>query len=108
MQHHFELRRELLDPPAALVALDGDFDLSTATQFRESVSELMGTGRRKLIVDLAHTDFIDSSGMGALLWASRRLRAAGGELVAVNVHGVVDRTFALAHIDEAIQVRRAL
>jgi anti-anti-sigma factor len=106
MHHHFELRSELLDTPRALIAMSGDFDIGGAPRFRAEVSELMGQGRRSLVVDLAQTDFIDSSGLGALLWAARRLRAAGGDLVAINVTGAVDRTIALTHIDDVIAVER--
>lgn len=66
------------------LAVDGELDLATAPQFRTAVGALMGTGCRHLIVDLAATTFVDSSGLGALVWAAHRMKGAGGDLVAQN------------------------
>jgi anti-sigma B factor antagonist len=106
MQPHFDLRQEMLEEPSALITISGDFDIGGAPRFRAAVGEVMGQGRRRIVVDLARAEFIDSSGLGALLWAARRLRAVGGDLVAVNVTGAVDRTMALTRIDDVIAVER--
>ncbi len=62
----------------------GELDVGTVAQFRTSISALLGTGCRHVVVDLADTTFLDSSGLGALVWAAHRLEAAGGDLVAEN------------------------
>jgi anti-sigma B factor antagonist len=69
---------------ACTLALGGELDLATAPAFREAVGGLLGSGCRHLVVDLADTTFVDSSGLGALLWAAHRLRAAGGDLSVVR------------------------
>ena len=104
MQPDFRLSQKALDDGSVVIAVRGDLDLATAPQLRSLIGEQMGLGCRHVVVDFASADFIDSSGMGVLLWAARRLRSAGGDLVAVNVAGAVDRTFALAHIGDVIPV----
>ena len=106
MQRHFTLSQQVLEDGGVVVAVGGDLDLATAPRLRSVIGEHMGLGCRHVVVDFGNADFIDSTGMGVLLWAARRLRAAGGDLVAVNVTGAIDRTFALAHIGDVIPVSR--
>jgi anti-sigma B factor antagonist len=85
--------------PVSAVTVSGELDLSSAPQFRTMVRELMGRGVRILTVDLSDTEFIDSSGLGALLWAEHRLQAVGGELVVTHAKSTVERSFRLAGLD---------
>lgn len=81
------------------VKVAGELDLSSAAEFRTMVRELMGAGVRIVTVNLAGTEFIDSSGLGALLWAEHRLQAVGGELVVIHAQAAVQRSFQLAGLD---------
>ena len=102
MQRHFELRCETPDERHGELAVVGELDLASVPQFRETVGELMGTGRRDVRLDLAGAEFLDSSGIGALLWAHHRLEAAGGHLTLVNVHGTVARTLHMTGADRVL------
>lgn len=44
------------------------------------VAEVLATECPRLVVDLSHVEFLDSSGIGLLVGATQRLRAAGGDL----------------------------
>src|SRR5829696_10112905 len=87
---------------AALLSVTGELDIATAPQLRVAVGDLMGQGIRHVEVDLEGCSFIDSSGMGALLWASHRLHAAGGELIAVHAHGPTMRALQIAGVDRVL------
>ena len=80
----------------------GELDIAAADRFRRMVGDLMGAGIRVVTVDLGETEFVDSTGLGALLWAEHRLRAAGGDLVVLHAQGPVARTFALAGLDSLL------
>jgi anti-sigma B factor antagonist len=51
-----------------------------ATALREKVAELSGSGVRNLVLNLAQTDYIDSTGLGALVMVATSLRKAGGSV----------------------------
>jgi len=87
------------------LTVDGELDVSTAAQFRTKVSALLGTGCRHLEIDLAATTFLDSSGLGALVWASHRIHAAGGELVVVNPDPRVTKTMEITGVDRVLLPR---
>ena len=95
MHHHFELHLEEADEHHGELSVAGDLDIGSIAAFRSAVSELMGAGRRDVCVDLAGLDFMDSTGLGVLMWAHHRLEAAGGHLTLVNAHGNVERVLEL-------------
>ena len=69
---------------ACTLSVGGELDIATAAQFRAAIATLLGTGCRLVVVDLADTSFLDSSGLGALVWAAHRMHGAGGRLTVVN------------------------
>ncbi len=97
----FELRHEEHGSRSDL-AVVGELDIATAPRLRRVVGALMGAGVREMRVDLTRTDFVDSSGLGALLWAEHRLRAVGGRLIVVNAHDEVLRALEVSGLDEVL------
>jgi anti-sigma B factor antagonist len=62
----------------AILRISGEIDISTAPQLRDHLRQL-DTGR--VVVDLSAMTFIDSTGLGVLVGALKRLRDKGGDLV---------------------------
>jgi anti-sigma B factor antagonist len=52
----------------------GRLDLELAPAFRSRLQELIESGHRNLVIDLAEVSFIDSSGLGALISALKLLK----------------------------------
>ena len=84
----------------------GELDIATATQFRTAISTLLGTGCRHVVVDLAETTFLDSSGLGALVWAAHRMHAAGGALTVTNPDERVTKILEITGVDRVLQPGR--
>jgi len=57
-----------------------------ATALREKTSALIAAGTKDVILNLAHVDYIDSTGLGALVMCSTTQRKAGGQLKLVNLN----------------------
>ncbi len=66
--------------PQAVVRVCGDFDLASVPHWRDQVSSLLDHGVLDVTVEMAELDFIDSSGLNALVAALSTLRARGGQL----------------------------
>ena len=79
----FEIKDRQIDDDSHVVAVTGEIDLFTAPEFKQRVSEPIDAGRSNVIVDLTATTFIDSSSLGVLIGAHRRLKLRGGSLVVV-------------------------
>jgi anti-sigma B factor antagonist len=71
----------------AILELKGRITMGPeASVLREKTTQLAAEGKRSLILEMAGVDFIDSTGLGALVICATSLRKAGGQmkLVAVN------------------------
>lgn len=64
----------------AVVKLDGKLNMVSARSFRDAVSDAVAVGQTRLAIDLTGIDFIDSSGLGALISGLKTTRQAGGDL----------------------------
>ncbi|MGC5343152.1 STAS domain-containing protein [Streptomyces sp. DT24] len=58
----------------------GELDLATSPAVRQSVHEVVASGRHDVVVDLGEVFFCDSSGVGELIAARRLMRSCGGRL----------------------------
>ena len=99
MTRMFGLRAEWADDHGCRLHIAGELDVGTAPELRRAIGELMAGGARTVVVDLEKTAFMDSSGLGALLWAEHRLEAIGGSLAAVHPRKEIADVLALAGAD---------
>ena len=63
--------------------VEGEIDVASGARLRERLVALLGEGRTDLVVDLTAVTFMDSTGLGVLVGALKRVRLAGGRLVLV-------------------------
>jgi anti-sigma B factor antagonist len=63
-----------------LVHISGEIDVATAPVVRERLAALLEDGAQRITLDLDRVAFIDSSGLGVLVGALRRMHEHGGEL----------------------------
>jgi anti-sigma B factor antagonist len=93
-----------VDGNTHLVSVTGEIDLFTAPEFKQRVMAPIAAGVDHVIVDLMETTFIDSSSLGVLIGAHRRLDARGGSLiVACNAESIV-KTFRITGLDGVFQL----
>jgi anti-sigma B factor antagonist len=63
-----------------VLAPEGKFNLVAAPPLKARIEELVAAGKSRLVVDLHAVDFIDSSGLGALIGGLKSARQQGGDL----------------------------
>src|SRR5271157_3908606 len=54
-------------------------------QLRDTVRQLLAADKKKIVLNLAGVDYIDSSGVGELVSSFTAVRNAGGELKLLNL-----------------------
>jgi anti-sigma B factor antagonist len=69
-----------LDGGADVVVLvaSGEIDYDSCPLLRTSIFSHIGTGKRRLVIDLSAVSFIDSMAIGVLVGTVARLRSSGG------------------------------
>ncbi|NJK59938.1 MAG: STAS domain-containing protein [Oscillatoriales cyanobacterium SM2_1_8] len=85
----------------------GKLDVTNAAQFRSQVNTAIAAKAQYLIVDLADVNFMDSSGLGALVAALKAVRASGSELVVCSLSEQVQMLFDLTSMSKIFKVYRS-
>jgi len=73
----------------AHVMVSGDLDIATSPQLVSAVESLAGTEVQRVVLDLSHVTFLDSSGVSALCLAKAKLAVDGTVLVLAALSGPV-------------------
>src|SRR2546429_5146035 len=64
----------------AVLVVSGEFDVLTAPRVRAHLRDLLDARSRQVVVDLEGVDFLDSSGLGALVAGLKLARRRDGEM----------------------------
>lgn len=73
------------DGDTVLLSLSGDLDVQTAQQLRNFIDKYIEEGNTNLKFDLSRLSYLDSSGYGVLVDASRRTRTTNGKIDLTNM-----------------------
>jgi anti-sigma B factor antagonist len=60
-------------------------------------------GTRKLVLDLSGVDYIDSSGLGMLIYCFGQMEQSGGRMRVTGANGPVARVFEIANASRILQ-----
>ena len=82
--------------------LDGELDLSTICQFRETVAGIAPGSR--LLIDMSGVTFLDSAGLGALVGTIRRSREFGGDVAVTCNRHVLVRLLSTVGLDRVVTI----
>ena len=80
----FHLEAITAGADCAVLRVRGEIDICTAPELREHVIKLVADGVRHITADLRAVDFLDSTGLGALVGSLKRLREQDGSLTLVT------------------------
>ncbi len=101
---NFEIKTERLRDSAYVISLAGEVDLYTAPEFKQQLLEVVGEGGREVVVDFTNTTFIDSTTLGVLVGAVKRLRPSGGELSLVCSDRNITKIFEITGLDRVFPI----
>jgi anti-sigma B factor antagonist len=79
--------------------LFGKLDVITANEIRSVFDDLVAEKPPEVIIDLGGLDLIDSSGIGAIVGAYKRIRAAGGRVAVTRARDQPLTIFKLLRMD---------
>jgi anti-sigma B factor antagonist len=99
--HPFHLESTAVGADCAVLRIGGEVDVYTAPRLRERVIQLLASGVRHIIADLREVEFLDSTGLGALVGSLKRLREQDGSLklvVAADKILMLFRLTGLVHV----------
>jgi anti-sigma B factor antagonist len=104
MTFDFSLSEERLASGSHVVGVAGEVDIFTAPELKRAISAAIDDGSREIVVDLTETRFLDSTALGVLIGAVKRLRPLDGRLVIVNTEPSTAKTFEITGLDQIFSI----
>jgi anti-anti-sigma factor len=95
---HFQVRTRR-DRDRAVVRLDGELDMAGTFLLEPALDELVADPPAEVVFDLRGLDFVDSTGLAALIGAHERLVAEGVRTRYVRGSDDVQRILAISGFD---------
>jgi anti-sigma B factor antagonist len=104
MSPEFAITEQPIDAERHVLAVRGEIDLFTAPELKQVLAESIEAGRVRIIVDLTDTTFLDSTALGVLIGAVKRLRSRDGALAIVNIDDNISKTFEITGLDQIFTI----
>jgi len=95
---------ECIDSPSGdlLVKLRGEMDALGCTHIRRELEKITDTENNNVVLDMSQVSFLDSSGIGAIVYLFKRIKAQDRTLVIVGTKGQPQELITLLRINTAI------
>ena len=87
-----------------VVKVEGQLIVGNRQELKDLVGAALDKGERRILIDFSQTGYIDSSGLGALVSISKRVREAGGELRLSGLNEDLRSLFELTKLDTLFQI----
>jgi anti-sigma B factor antagonist len=87
-----------------VISVRGELDMATAPGLWEKLAQALPQVRGDLIIDLAETRFIDSTGMGVFVRAFKRLQQGGARLVLRSPNNTTRKVIELTGLGSVLVV----
>lgn len=91
-----------------VLKLVGEVDVYTCGMLREAVNRAVADECYFLAVDVQAVDFMDSSGLGVIVGAHKRLRGHQGMLALVSPNKQMRRILSLTGLDQILNVKQSV
>jgi anti-sigma B factor antagonist len=88
----------------SVVRIDGQLIVGNRQELKTLIQEGLDQGERKFLIDCTGTGYIDSSGLGALVSLSKKVREQGGELRISGLNEDLRSLFELTKLDTLFQI----
>ncbi len=83
-----------------IIDLKGEVDAYTSARFREVMIELIENGGANIVVSMANVEYIDSSGLGALVRGLKRVSERNGRMHIVCNNPQIRKVFEITGLEK--------
>ena len=87
-----------------ILSPQGEIDFATGPQLKDAITERLVAGDVNLVMDLQAVDFIESTGLGALIGGRRRAHALKGSLRLVCTEEQLLKIFRITGLDKVFAI----
>jgi anti-sigma B factor antagonist len=91
-----------------VIEVKGEIDVYTAPVLREEITSLVDSEHTSIVVDLTQVSFMDSTGLGVLVGALKRVRTLGGDLSLVINEEKILKVFRITALTQVFTIHSSL
>lgn len=81
-----------------IIDVNGEMDLYNSYKLKELVMKMLEKKVEHFIINLENVDYIDSSGIGALIYICSTIKKMNFRLIITNIHGSVKKVIELTKL----------
>jgi len=86
------------------ISIPKDFTVDEVAVFREEIKKLIEEGKKNFIFDFSKCNFIDSTGLGALVSIYKKCAEKGGSIKLKSLRPEVEKLFKLTRLDRVFEI----
>ena len=98
-----QLQENKLEDVLIVRPMEKRIDAATAADFKKRMSGWIDSGNRRIVLNLSKVDFMDSSGLGAVISGLKKI-GDGGNIVICDVKETVLSLFRLTRMDRVFDI----
>jgi len=87
-----------------IVSLNGDLDINSVKEFQEKVISEYSDLDKDLVFDLKELEYIDSTGLGAIITVYKDVKEKNKKLSVINANKNVKKLFYITELDSIFEI----
>lgn len=87
-----------------ILGINGEVDLYNVGELKKTLFSVTEGAIQSVVVDMKNVNYMDSSGIGALVAGQKKMRAHGGRFALMNIHEDVLNILKLATLDKFFKI----
>lgn len=87
-----------------IIQVTGEVDLYNVSELKKALFSITDGNCKSVIVDMKNVNYMDSSGIGALVAGQKKMRAHNGTFALMNIHEDVLNILKLATLDRFFRI----
>jgi anti-sigma B factor antagonist len=91
-----------------ILTVRGEIDVYTAPRLRQAIVDIVEAGGHDIVVDMERVDFLDSTGLGVLVEALKRVRSHDGDLAIVATQDKILKIFDITGLNKAFGIHASV
>ena len=86
------------------ISLSGEIDIYNAPDLKNNLSKLIEEKKGDILIDCADLKYIDSTGLGVLISALRRVKEYNGTIIIKNLKPCIYKIFTITGLDKVFTI----
>jgi anti-sigma B factor antagonist len=87
-----------------IITVNGEVDLYNVSELKKALFSAIDGSCKSIVVDMKNVNYMDSSGIGALVAGQKKMKAHNGRFALVNIHEDVLNILKLATLDRFFKI----